>query len=102
MIYNGGSRDGSKYFGLKGKVWAMGQVLFDKNDPTKLIARTDKDFFHPERDYEIKYVGDSKGGNSNVTFIEGLIWFNQEWRFYYGCADSYVASAVFKSKTQKK
>lgn len=95
MLLNGGTRDGLLDFGLKGSVWAMGQVLFDKNDPARVVARTTKDFFHPERNYEIKYVGENGGGNSNVTFIEGLIWFHNEWRFYYGCADSFVASAVY-------
>lgn len=95
MLLNGGTRDGLRDFGLKGSVWAMGQVLFDKNDPAKVLDRTTKDFFHPERDYEIQYLGENGGGNSNVTFIEGLIWFRNEWRFYYGCADSFVASAVY-------
>jgi beta-1,2-mannosidase len=98
MLVNGGTRNGLPDFGLKGAVWAMGQVLFDKKDPTKVVGRTTKDFFHPERDYEIKYVGEHGGGNSNVTFIEGLIWFRNEWRFYYGCADSFVASAVYTPK----
>jgi len=98
MLLNGGTRNGLLDFGLKGSVWAMGQVLFDKNDPARVLARTTKDFFHPERDYEIKYAGENGGGNSNVTFIEGLIWFRNEWRFYYGCADSYVASAIYHPK----
>ena len=96
MLLNGGTRDGIRDFGLKGSVWAMGQVLFDKNEPTKVLARTTKAFFRPERDYEIKYVGEQGGGNSNVTFIEGLIWFRHEWRFYYGCADSFVATAIYR------
>lgn len=96
MLLNGGTRDGLRDFGLSGSVWAMGQVLFDKNDPTKVLERTTNDFFRPERDYEIQYAGEKGGGNSNVTFIEGLIWFQNEWRFYYGCADSFVASAVYR------
>ena len=95
MLLNQGTRDGLRDFGLKGSVWAMGQVLFDKSNPTRVLARTKKDFFHPERHYEIQYNGENGGGNSNVTFIEGLIWLRNEWRFYYGCADSFVASAVY-------
>jgi predicted GH43/DUF377 family glycosyl hydrolase len=95
MLYNGGTNRGREEYGLKGAVWSIGQVLFDKNNPAKVIARTPKDFFRPEKDYEIHYIGGTRqGGNSNVTFIEGLVWFKNRWRFYYGCADSYVATAV--------
>ena len=93
MIYNGGARDRPD-LGLTGTVWVMAQVLFDVNDPAQVLARTSKDFFHPERSYEIRHMGTA--GNSNVTFIESLVWFNDEWRFYYGCADSWVASAVYQ------
>lgn len=98
MIYNGGARNGMKEFGLEGAVWAMGQVMFSNEDPSKVIARTSEDFFRPKKDYEIEYkgAGGSGGGASNVTFAEGLVWFNNQWRLYYGCADSYIASAVYK------
>ena len=81
-------------------VWAIGQVLFDKNDLTKVMARTSKAFFRPEKEnnYETNYVGEWKKRNRDVTFIEGLVWFNNEWRFYYGCADFVVASAIYKPK----
>ena len=95
LIYNAGA-NGRPDLGLTGNVWAVAQALFDPNDPTSLINRTDADFFHPERDFEIKHAGAVAGGNSNVTFVESLVWFNSEWRFYYGCADSIVASAGYK------
>ena len=60
-----------------------------------MIARTDQDCFHPERPYEIwRKEG---GGAQNVTFVESLIWFHNQWRFYYGCADSMVASASYRT-----
>jgi len=85
--------------GLMGIVWAGSQALFDPKDPTKLLARMDHDFFHPERDFEIKHAGSAEGGNSNVTFIESLVWLRGEWRFYYGCADSVVASAAYRPRS---
>ena len=99
LIYNGGSNDRSD-LGLKGNVWSVGQALFDSNDPAHVIARTDKNCFHPERPYAIwRKEG---GGTQNVTFVESLIWFNNEWRFYYGCADSMVASACYRPTQSSK
>lgn len=95
LIYNGGT-NGRPDLGLEGTVWSVGQALFDPGNPAKLLKRTDNDIFHPERDFEIGHQGGSAGGNSNVTFVESLIWFNNEWRFYYGSADSFVASAVYR------
>jgi predicted GH43/DUF377 family glycosyl hydrolase len=101
LIYNAGAH-GRPDLGLSGNVWAMAQALFDPQDPTKLIDRTDADFFHPERDFEIVHVGSATGGSGNVTFVESLVWFHNEWRFYYGCADSIVAAAVCKPVAPKK
>lgn len=98
-IYNAGA-NGRPDLGLKGTVWAVAQALFDPENPTTLTARMDHDFFHPERVFEIKHVGSAAGGNSNVTFVESLVWFHGEWRFYYGCADSVVASAVYRPRQE--
>ena len=100
LIYNAGA-NGRPDLGLTGTVWAVAQALFDPNDPTKLIDRMDHDFFHPEREFEIKHAGTAEGGNSNVTFVESLVWFNNAWRFYYGCADSVVASAAYQPRQAK-
>jgi len=96
LIYNGGS-DNRPDIGLKGMVWAVGQALFDKKDPARVLGRSEKDFFHPERDFETHRQGPAESGNTNVTFVESLVWFNSEWRFYYGCADSFVASAFCRA-----
>ena len=101
LIYNAGAH-GRPDLGLSGNVWAMAQALFDPKDPTRLIDRTDADFFHPERDFEIVHVGSATGGSGNVTFVESLVWFHDEWRFYYGCADSIVASAVCRPAAREK
>jgi predicted GH43/DUF377 family glycosyl hydrolase len=71
-------------------VYSDGQALFDAQDPTHLIARTDKPFYQPEAAYE--RTGQYAAG---TTFIEGLVFFQGKWFLYYGCADSFVAVAVW-------
>jgi predicted GH43/DUF377 family glycosyl hydrolase len=100
LMYNAGA-NGRPDLGLTGNVLTVAQALFDSKDPTRLVDRMGIDFFHPERDFEIKHAGPAAGGNSNVTFVESLVWLNNEWRFYYGCADSMVASAVFRPQATK-
>ena len=60
------------------------------HDPAKLIDRLDKPFYIPESDFE-------KSGQypAGTVFIEGLVFHNQKWFLYYGCADSRVAVAVY-------
>ncbi|MBN1154401.1 glycosidase [candidate division KSB1 bacterium] len=70
--------------------YAAGQVLIDRNDPTKLIDRTENYFFKPERSYEMT------GQVNNVCFLEGLVFFQGTWYLYYGTADSKIAVAVYK------
>ncbi|MGC4235828.1 MAG: glycoside hydrolase family 130 protein [Niabella sp.] len=72
--------------------YAGGQVLLDKNDPTKVINRTDSNFIRPDRPYEIT------GYINNVCFLEGLVYFKGKWLLYYGTADSNIAVAVHDPK----
>ncbi len=101
LIYNAGAK-GRPDLGLTGDVWSVAQALFDPKDPTKLIDRMDHDFFHPERDFDINHAGSTAGGFNNVTFVENLVWFNREWRFYYDCANSIVASAAYRPRQEMK
>lgn len=70
--------------------YAAGQILSDKNDPTKVIDRCDENFFHPDKPYEIT------GQVNNVCFLEGVVFFKDKWFLYYGTADSKIAVAVTK------
>ncbi len=72
--------------------YAAGQVLIDKNDPTKVIDRLDHYFMSPDKPYEIS------GQVNRVCFIEGLAQFKGKWFLYYGTADSKIAVAVRGSK----
>ncbi len=90
LLYNGKNLSGegatSKY---PEGTYCGGQVLFDKNDPTKMIARLETPFICPSLPHEIS--GQYKAG---TTFIEGLVYFKEKWFLYYGTADSMVGLAV--------
>jgi beta-1,2-mannosidase len=68
--------------------YAAGQILMDKNDPLKVISRTEGYFIKPDKDYEIS------GQVNNVCFLEGLVHYKGKWFLYYGTADSKIAVAV--------
>lgn len=90
FIYNSKNSptDGDKT--LPNGVYSAGQILLDKNDPTKVLDRADKNFFKPDKPYEIT------GQVNNVCFLEGLVYFKNKWFLYYGTADSKIAVAVHK------
>jgi predicted GH43/DUF377 family glycosyl hydrolase len=73
---------------LRDGEYAAGQILSDKNNPTKVIDRSEENFFHPDKPYEIT------GQVNNVCFLEGLVFFKGKWFLYYGTADSKIAMAV--------
>ena len=82
LIYNGADEK---------SVFATGWVLFDKRDPTKVVARSDKPIFTVEREWE------KSGQVPNVVFVEGMVRDGNRWLFYYGGADKYVGVAVAKA-----
>lgn len=88
MIYNSRNHDATGIPELAPGTYTAGQVLIDKNDPKKVIDRTDDYFFQPEKDYEIN------GQVGNVVFLEALVPFQGKWFLYYGTADSKIAVAV--------
>ena len=90
LIYNGSNAENFNDTSLPKFTYAAGQALFDKNAPYKLIDRTDKHFIHPDKDYE------KVGEVNEVCFVEGLVYFNNQWFLYYGTADSKIAVAVYK------
>jgi predicted GH43/DUF377 family glycosyl hydrolase len=73
-------------------VYSTGWVLFDKVDPTKVIARADKPMFRPVETWE------KVGQVPNVVFVEGLVRRGNRWLFYYGGADKHVGVAVAESR----
>jgi beta-1,2-mannosidase len=79
LIYNGADDK---------QVYSTGWVLFDKNDPTKVLARSEKPIFAPERNWE------KVGQVPNVVFVEGMVKDGKRWLFYYGGADKTVGVAT--------
>ena len=72
-------------------VYGPGWVLFDKHDPTRVIARSDRSFIAPTLNWE-------KTGNvPNVIFMEGAVAKEitkdrLELTGYYGAADKFIGS----------
>lgn len=92
LIYN--SRN-NRSFGdttLSDGTYAASQVLFDKNDPTKILKRMNTYFIKPEKPYELS------GQVNQVCFVEGLTRFKNSWYLYYGTADSKIAVAFTPAK----
>ena len=90
LLYNSRRMPPGGDTSLKEGTYTAGQVLFDKNDPTKIVHRLDQYFIKPEKDYELT------GEVNNVCFIEGLAQFHNQYFLYYGTADSKIAVAVKK------
>jgi predicted GH43/DUF377 family glycosyl hydrolase len=88
LIYNASNAANFNEPSLPKFTYAAGQALFDKTAPYKLIDRTDSYFIHPDKDYE------RVGEVNEVCFVEGLVYFKDQWFLYYGTADSKIAVAV--------
>ncbi|MCW3106330.1 MAG: glycosidase related protein, partial [Segetibacter sp.] len=98
LIYNGKNKAGKEGDeNYTANTYSAGQVLFDRNDPAKPIARLNEPFFVPRESFE-------KSGQypAGTVFTEGLVYFKNKWFLYYGCADSRVAVAVFDPKNAGK
>lgn len=92
LIYNSRNVPAIGDQALPEGTYAASQVLFDKNDPTKIIKRMDSYFIKPEKPYEIS------GQVNQVCFVEGLTNFKGKWYLYYGTADSKIAVAASDAK----
>ncbi|HTD40622.1 MAG TPA: glycoside hydrolase family 130 protein [Mucilaginibacter sp.] len=88
LIYNSRNMQAYGDKSLPDGTYAAGQVLFDKNDPTKILKRMNSYFMKPEKPYEIT------GQVNQVCFLEGLTEFKNVWYLYYGTGDSKIAVAA--------
>ncbi len=88
LLYNGRNASAGKPGdpNLGPSAYAAGEALFDRKDPTKLLAQTEDPVLQPEEPYE--KTGQYAAG---TTFAEGLVVFHKQWFLFYGCADSFVA-----------
>ena len=92
VLYNGKNDPDSGDPALGANAYAAGQALFRADDPSRLLARDDSPTLKPELPYEKtgQYI-------AGTTFAEGLVFFQNEWLLYYGCADSMVGVATAKA-----
>jgi predicted GH43/DUF377 family glycosyl hydrolase len=93
LIYNGMNLDNGGDPSIGKGAYCAGQALFDKNDPTKLLGRLEKNFMKPEKNYEIT------GQVNQVCFLEGMVPFQGKWFLYYGTADSKIAVALHQPQS---
>jgi predicted GH43/DUF377 family glycosyl hydrolase len=92
LIYNSKNSPDFGDKNLADGTYAAGQIIFDKENPAKVIHRTDEWFISPDQPFEIT------GQVDNVCFVEGLAKFNNKWFLYYGTADSKIAVAESDSE----
>lgn len=83
LLYNGANRR---------LVYGPGWVLFDRHDPSKVIARSDGPFLKPELAWE------KVGQVPNVIFLEGAVVDRRagshfDLTGYYGAADTRIGAA---------
>lgn len=88
LIYNSRNIPAIGDTALAEGTYAAGQVLFDKDDPTRMLHRLDRYFMKPDKPYEMT------GQVNEVCFLEGLALFHGQWFLYYGTADSKIAVGV--------
>jgi len=73
---------------IKDNIYQMGYILLDKDNPTKILERSDSPLISPTLDWE------KIGEVNNVVFGCGLIPLSKnKARFYYGGADKYIGFA---------
>ncbi len=68
-------------------VYRTGVAMFDRNDPRRVISRTESPIFAPEKEWE------KVGQVPNVVFVEGMVRKGADYLFYYGGADTNVGVA---------
>ncbi|HEX8428725.1 glycoside hydrolase family 130 protein [Hymenobacter sp.] len=88
LIYNSRNVPAIGDKALPEGTYTAAQALFDKNNPSKLLLRTDTYFMRPEKPYE------TTGQVNQVVFLEGLARLQNKWFLYYGTADSKIALAT--------
>jgi predicted GH43/DUF377 family glycosyl hydrolase len=68
-------------------IYRTGVVVFDRKDPRKVLYRSERPIFAPEKPWE------KVGQVPNVVFVEGMVRQSNRFLFYYGGADKYVGVA---------
>ena len=76
------------------KPWSgLGEMLMDKDDPTKIVDRCDETILKPDREYELE------GSVDNVVFATGLVLFHNQWFLYHNGGDRVMCVAVAQTRS---
>ncbi len=73
--------------------YAAGVILLDRDDPSRVIARSSEPIMMPTTDYELN------GFVPNVVFPTALLDFGENLQVFYGAADTCVATALFSKRS---
>lgn len=76
--------------------YALGVMLLDKNDPTKIIKFQEEPVLTCETDYE------KRGFVNNVIYTNGAVKFGNKYFVYYGCCDRCLAVATVDEEDVEK
>ncbi len=88
VIYNS-AKEIKNYKNEKDRLsYSLGLAIFDKNNPAKLLYRSDKPILKATEYWEMY------GKVNNVIFATGLVYFKRKWILYYGGADKSIGAAV--------
>ena len=72
--------------------YCLGLLLLDRDNPAKVLARSDEPIMEPVADYE------QKGFFGNVIFSNGQIVRGDEVTIYYGASDTVICGATLSVK----
>jgi predicted GH43/DUF377 family glycosyl hydrolase len=75
------------YYDESHRIFGVEAVLLDRNDPQKIISKTEFPFLVPDESYE-RY-----GLVSNIVFPTGVRLHGDALHLYYGAADTFCAEA---------
>jgi predicted GH43/DUF377 family glycosyl hydrolase len=86
---------GSERSNTPGKVgcYTAGALLLDREDPRRVIARSNKPILVPTNDYEVN------GFVPNVVFPTAMLEHGEDWQVFYGAADTSVAMTQFSKRS---
>lgn len=90
VLYHGSET--SKVAGTVGR-YAAGAFLLDRDDPSRVLARSREPILLPTRGYE------TKGFVPNVVFPTAMLDHGDEWQVFYGAADTSVAWIRFSKRS---
>ena len=77
------------YHGVDDKgIYRVGAVILDKDDPTKVLARTKNFIMEPDQSFELEGLYDGCVFPTGTVVKDGILY------VYYGCADKHIGLAT--------